>query len=116
MDRRTLLAGSAALVAAAAIARPALAHSPATRRFPPGFIWGAATAGHQVEGNDTASDTWLLQNIAPTVFAEPAGDAANSLHMWPVDLDLCVALGLNAYRFSVDQERRRHAGLYGCEN
>lgn len=104
MDRRTLLAGSAALVAAAATG-PALAHSPATRRFPPGFIWGAATAGHQVEGNDTASDTWLLQNIAPTVFAEPAGDAANSLHMWPVDLDLCVALGLNAYRFSVEWSR-----------
>ena len=28
------------------------------RSFPPGFLWGAAHAGHQVEGNNDNSDTW----------------------------------------------------------
>lgn len=102
-DRRTMLAGSAALTALSA--GPLRAQATPRRAFPEGFIWGAATAGHQVEGNDTASDTWFLENIQPTAFTEPAGDAANSFHLWPVDLDLCVAMGLNAYRFSVEWSR-----------
>ncbi|MES2699877.1 MAG: family 1 glycosylhydrolase [Pseudomonadota bacterium] len=107
IDRRTILTGAAA--AAALTAAPSLAQSvgqsPRRRMFPDEFIWGAATAGHQVEGNDTASDTWLLGTVSPTVFREPVRDAANSFNLWPVDLDLCVALGLNAYRFSVEWSR-----------
>jgi len=26
--------------------------------FPDGFLWGTATSGHQIEGNNTASDWW----------------------------------------------------------
>ena len=26
--------------------------------FPSGFLWGTATAAHQVEGNNTNSDWW----------------------------------------------------------
>ena len=26
--------------------------------FPDGFLWGASTAAHQVEGNNTTSDWW----------------------------------------------------------
>ena len=36
--------------------------------FPPGVIWGAATAGHQIEGNNVNSDFWLLESGKPTVF------------------------------------------------
>lgn len=103
IDRRTLLKTSAVL--AAASSSGAFAHTPSGRTFPQGFIWGAATAGHQVEGNDTSSDTWFLENIEPTAFTEPAGDATNSFHLWPTDLDLCVAMGLNAFRFSVEWSR-----------
>ncbi len=28
------------------------------RQFPPGFVWGAATAAHQVEGQNFNSDWW----------------------------------------------------------
>ena len=73
--------------------------------FPRGFLWGAATAGHQVEGNNLASDLWMLENIDPTSFAEPSGDAVNSFELWPTDLDLAKGLGLNAYRFSVEWSR-----------
>ena len=30
--------------------------------LPKDFIWGTATAAHQVEGNNTNSDFWLLEN------------------------------------------------------
>ena len=39
--------------------------------FPPGFVWGAATAAHQVEGNNSASDFWLLEHTPGTVFRVP---------------------------------------------
>lgn len=76
-----------------------------TKTFPSGFLWGAATAGHQVEGNNSGSDVWFLENIRPTVFAEPSGDACNSLELWPRDLDLVKQLGLNTYRFSLEWAR-----------
>ncbi len=109
MDRRTFLAaaGSAAL-ATRTLAVPATAKPPGKGPhggFPQGFLWGAATAGHQVEGNDTASDTWLLENVKPTVFAEPSRDACNSFELWAQDLDLVRDLGLNTYRFSLEWSR-----------
>lgn len=103
IDRRTMLGAGMAAGALAAV--PAFGQRAAGRQFPQGFLWGASTAGHQVEGNDTASDTWFLENIQPTVFAEPAGDAANSFALWEADLDLARGMGLNAYRFSVEWSR-----------
>jgi beta-glucosidase len=108
IDRRTALAGLGALIATPAMPAAA-AETGVPRRagakFPAGFLWGAATAGHQVEGNNTASDLWLLEHLAPSVFAEPSGDAVNSLELWPRDLDLVRELGLNTYRFSLEWAR-----------
>jgi beta-glucosidase len=102
VDRRTLLAAGGASVAAA-LAADAAAAPP--RGFPKGFLWGAATAGHQVEGNNIASDVWLCETVKPTMFAEPSGDADNSFELWPADLDLARSLGLNSYRFSLEWAR-----------
>jgi hypothetical protein len=30
--------------------------------FPGGFLWGAATAAHQVEGGNINCDSWLLEH------------------------------------------------------
>ncbi len=95
---------AAAGAAAAVAAGPSAAKSPA-QAFPKGFLWGAATAGHQVEGNNVASDIWLLENVKPTMFAERSGDACNSFELWPSDLDLVRGLGLNTYRFSLEWAR-----------
>jgi beta-glucosidase len=71
----------------------------------PGFLWGAATAAHQVEGNNLASDWWSLEHSNSPVIVEPSGDAADHFHRWPEDLDLLAGLGLNAYRFSFEWAR-----------
>jgi beta-glucosidase len=101
IDRRALLAAAGA---AASLSQAEAAPKPAAG-FPQGFLWGAATAGHQVEGNNTASDVWLAENVKPTMFAEPSGDAVNSFALWPTDLDLVKELGLNTYRFSLEWAR-----------
>ncbi len=99
LNRRTLLATGAALTAAPALARAK------TNSFPKGFLWGTATAGHQVEGNNINSDCWVMENVKPTLFAEPSHDADNSLALWPTDMDLVKNLGLNTYRFSLEWAR-----------
>ena len=104
IDRRALIAGAAA-AAGAVLAAPALARVKASASFPKGFLWGAATSGHQVEGNNNNSDLWLLENVKPTLFSEPSGDADNSLLLWPKDLDLVKQIGLNSYRFSLEWAR-----------
>jgi len=73
--------------------------------FPAGFLWGAAGAGHQIEGDNVHSDTWFAELVTPSVFSEPSGKACDSWHRWREDIDLVVAMGLTAYRFSVEWAR-----------
>lgn len=73
--------------------------------FPEGFLWGAATAAHQVEGNNINSDLWLLEHIQPTLFAEPSLDACDHYYRFPEDIKLLADLGLNCYRFSIEWAR-----------
>ncbi|MBC2669812.1 family 1 glycosylhydrolase [Novosphingobium piscinae] len=102
-DRRTTLAALAATAVLGPAAR-ALGAAP-DPHFPEGFLWGAATAAHQVEGNNLNADLWVIENLPGTLFADRSGDAANSFALWPVDLDLVKALGLNTYRFSLEWAR-----------
>lgn len=78
---------------------------PASSAFPADFLWGVATAGHQNEGDNVHSDTWFLENVAPTVFRERSGKAANGWELWESDIDLVAGMNLNAYRFSVEWAR-----------
>lgn len=97
IDRRSILGmGAGAAVAAAAPVSAARRGS---------FLWGAATAGHQIEGNNVNADIWLLEQVKPTVFAEPSGDACDSLHRWREDVAIVKSLGLNCYRFSLEWAR-----------
>ena len=76
-----------------------------THAFPPDFLWGVATAGHQGEGDNVHSDIWFLEHTVPSLFAEQSGPACRSWERWPQDLDLAAGMGLNAFRFSVEWAR-----------
>lgn len=73
--------------------------------FPSNFLWGTATAAHQVEGNNVNSDFWVMEHVPETVFAEPSGDAIDHYHRYPEDIALLAELGFNSYRFSVEWAR-----------
>jgi len=77
----------------------------AMARFPDGFIWGAATAAHQVEGANSNCDSWALEHAPGSFFAEPSGDAIDQAHRFRDDLALLSGLGLNSYRFSIEWAR-----------
>src|SRR4051794_29256565 len=99
--RREVLAGLAAVVAVGASPVKAATH----RAMPKGFLWGAAISAHQSEGNDVNSDSWLLENLPETVYAEPSSDACNSYHRYAQDFVIARSLGLNCYRFGIEWAR-----------
>jgi beta-glucosidase len=76
-----------------------------TTHFPDGFLWGAATAPHQVEGGNVGSDMWELEWATPSIFTEPSGDAVDHYHRYVDDIALLAELGFNAYRFGVEWAR-----------
>lgn len=74
-------------------------------RFDTGFLLGAATAAHQVEGNNTNSDCWAMEQMEHTTFTEPSLDAVDHYHRYCEDIALMADAGLNAYRFSIEWAR-----------
>ena len=103
MDRRQFT--SAMVVMGGALAASCTSAKSKSASFPSNFLWGAATAAYQVEGNNINSDIWQIERAPGTPYAEPAGDAANSFELWPLDLDLVRTMGLNSYRFSLEWAR-----------
>jgi beta-glucosidase len=73
--------------------------------FPAGFLWGTATAAHQVEGSNWNSDWWAWEHAPATACEAPSGDACDHYWRYPHDLDLLVELGFGAYRFSLECSR-----------
>ncbi len=76
-------------------------------RFPPGFVWGAATAAYQVEGavheDGRGESVWDRFSHAPGRVANgDTGDVAcDHYHRYPEDVALMAELGVDAYRFSI---------------
>jgi beta-glucosidase len=73
--------------------------------FPQGFLWGAATAAHQVEGDNTNSDWWEWEHRSPSPVPEPSGRACEHYARYADDVALLADVGLNTYRFSVEWAR-----------
>ena len=74
-------------------------------KFSEDFLIGAATAAHQVEGNNIHSDYWAQEQMKYTSFAEPSGIACDHYHRYEEDICLLAEAGLNAYRFSIEWAR-----------
>jgi beta-glucosidase len=73
--------------------------------FPAGFVWGVATAAHQIEGGNVNNDWWAWEHNPDSGTVEPSGDACDSFHRWSEDVDLAAGMGVGAYRFSLEWSR-----------
>ncbi|MEU1149593.1 GH1 family beta-glucosidase [Streptomyces sp. NPDC005863] len=84
--------------------------------FPPGFLWGAATAAYQIEGavreDGRTPSIWDTFSHTPgKVLGGDTGDVAvDHYHRWRDDVRLMADLGLSAYRFSVSWSRVQPTG------
>lgn len=98
-------------------------------QFPKRFLWGASTAAHQVEGNQ--SNQWVAWELehAKALSAQAAyqygdleswssirtqatrpdnyvsGDASNHYELYEQDFDVLKKLGLDSFRFSIEWSR-----------
>src|SRR5215210_9389293 len=90
---------------------PAAAAAPGTVAFPPGFLWGAATATYQIEGaaaeDGRTPSIWDTFSHTPGMVADgDHGDVAcDHYHRMPEDVALMRELGLASYRFSISWPR-----------
>ncbi|KAI4454004.1 glycosyl hydrolase [Holotrichia oblita] len=66
---------------------------------------GAATAAHQVEGNNINSDCWVMEQLPHSSYDEPSLDAVDHYNRYEEDIKLMADAGLNTYRFSVEWAR-----------
>lgn len=102
IDRRQALGLLPAVAALASI--PVVARTlPRTKGRK--FLWGAATAAHQVEGNNSNSDIWLLEGLEGSPFKDRSGDACDHYALFDNDIAMLAKLGLNTYRFSLEWAR-----------
>jgi beta-glucosidase len=96
--------------------RPSRGAAAGARSFPPGFIWGAATAAYQIEGaaatDGRGPSVWDTFSHTPGKVAHgDTGDVAcDFYHRWREDLDLLVGLSLDSLRFSVSWSRVQPLG------
>ncbi|CAH2097426.1 unnamed protein product [Euphydryas editha] len=88
------------------------------RDFPPGFIFGAASAAYQVEGAWNISDKSLsiwdyFAHTYPEKIVDSAtGDVAcNSYNKWETDIEIASELGVHFYRFSISWPRLLPSGF-----
>src|SRR6266567_8427611 len=88
--------------------------------FPEEFVWGAATAAHQVEGNSVNSEMWVLEHCSPTLFEEPSLDALRPLPPLRRGYSHAREPGAKCYRFSLEWARiepeRGHFSHAALEN
>lgn len=76
----------------------------ASFHFPKGFLWGCATAAHQVEGNNTNNNWHRWEQEGHTV--HQSGLACDWWGgRWKEDFDRAAETGQNAHRLSVEWSR-----------
>jgi len=99
----------------------ATSSSPKTSRraFPPGFLWGAATAAYQIEGayreGGRGMSVWDRFSETPDKVWEghTGRTACDHYHRYAEDIRLMQLLGLQAYRFSLSWTRLLPTGRVG---
>lgn len=84
------------------------------RRFPAGFVWGAATSAYQIEGgtdlDGRGPSIWDTFSAAGGARGDTGATAADHRRRMADDVTLIARLGLDAYRFSVAWPRVQPTG------
>ncbi len=76
----------------------------ATFHFPKGFLWGCATASHQVEGNNTNNNWYYWEQTGHT--KHQSGLACDWWGgRWKEDMDRAAETGQNTHRLSIEWSR-----------
>jgi beta-glucosidase len=75
------------------------------KQFEKSFLLGAATAAHQVEGNNIHSDCWVQEQLPHSSYDEPSLEAVDHYNRYEEDIRYLAEAGLNSYRFSVEWAR-----------
>ena len=70
--------------------------------FPPDFMWGVATASHQIEGGNTNNWTRFEPRSKS---GQESGDACDHWNRKDTDLELIQNLNVTHYRFSLEWSR-----------
>ncbi len=79
-----------------------------TLNFPNGFLWGTATAAHQVEGANDNNDWWDWEQTPGHIRNGDRSDVACDWwkgERYRADFDLAKSLNQNAHRLSVEWSR-----------
>lgn len=74
-------------------------------KFPEGFLWGAATSAHQVEGNNKNNDWWEFEQQGKVNNGETSGIAVDHYNRYEEDFDIAKELNHNVHRFSIEWSR-----------
>lgn len=85
--------------------------------FPKNFLWGTASAAHQIEGGNVHSDWWTWEqknkgkilDVKEKKFSgqkfEPSGRACDHYHLYEQDFSLIKKMNNNAHRLSIEWAR-----------
>lgn len=73
--------------------------------FPDDFLWGTATAAHQVEGGNFNNDWWAWEQAGHIVDGGSSRAACDWWRRAEEDFDRMTALSQNAHRLSVEWSR-----------
>jgi beta-glucosidase len=75
-------------------------------RFPEGFLWGTASAAHQVEGDNRNCDWWEFEQQPGRIANGDTSEIANdNYHRYREDFALLRQLNQNAHRLSIEWSR-----------
>ena len=73
--------------------------------FPYNFVWGTATAGHQIEGHNNTSDWWVFEHEGKILYGTVSGRCMDYWNRYEQDHALMNTLGYPAFRLGIEWAR-----------